>query len=67
LARQAHGGRERLQVVDADGMAERWQESADEELDTPSLIKMTRTRQEGLEAIGVLLHGPCTSALGELE
>jgi hypothetical protein len=44
LARQAHGGRERLRVVDADGVAERRQESAGEELDALSLIKTARAR-----------------------
>jgi hypothetical protein len=66
LVRQAHGGRERLRVVDANGVAERQQESTSEELDALGLIKTTHARQEGLEAIGVL-HGPCTPALGELE
>jgi hypothetical protein len=66
LTRHAHGGHKHLRVVDADGVAERRQESDGEGLDTLSLIKTTRARQEGLEAIGVL-HGPCTPALGELE
>jgi hypothetical protein len=52
--------------VEADDVAERRQEFTSEELDALSLIKTTRARQEGLEAIGVL-HGPCTPALGELE
>jgi hypothetical protein len=66
LTRHAHGGHKHLRVVDADGVAERRQESDGEGLDTLSLIKTTCARQEGLEAIGVL-HGPCTPALGELE
>jgi hypothetical protein len=48
-------------------VAERRQKSAGEELYMLSLIKTTRARQEGLKAIGVLLRGPCTPALSELE
>jgi hypothetical protein len=53
--------------VDADGVAEWWQEPAGEELDALCLLQTTRTWQEGLETIGVLLHCTCTPALGELE
>jgi hypothetical protein len=53
--------------VDADGVAERRQEPSGEELDPLRLVKPAGARQEGLEPIGILLHGPRAAALGELK
>ena len=67
LPGQTHGRLEGLRVVNVDGVAERRQESAGEELDALPLVQPARSRQEGLEAVGVLLHGPCAPASCELE
>lgn len=54
-------------MVDADGVAERRQKTAGEELDALGLVEPTRARQEGLEAVGVFLHCSRASALGKFE
>ena len=53
--------------MNADSVAQRRQKSSCEELDALKLVQATGARKQGLEAIGVLLHCPCTSALGEFE
>lgn len=64
---QTHGRREGLRVVDADGMAERRQETAREELYALCLVQTVCSRQESLETIGIVLHCPGASALREFE
>jgi hypothetical protein len=53
--------------VDADGVAERRQEPSGEELDPLRLVEPAGARKEGLEPVGILLHGPRAAALRELE
>jgi hypothetical protein len=54
-------------VVQTDGVAQWWQQSAREELDALVLLKAARARKESLKPIAVFLHGSGATALGELE
>jgi hypothetical protein len=51
LARQAHRRRERLWVVDADRVVQRWKQTAGVQLDALGLIKPPCAKEESLEAV----------------
>jgi hypothetical protein len=58
LSGETHGPGERLQVVDADGVAHRREKTARVQLDALALLEATRAGQESLEPVGVVLHRP---------
>jgi len=53
--------------VDADGVAEGREKTAGEELDPLRFVQAASTREEGLEPIGVFLHGACPTTFRQLE
>lgn len=67
MAGEAHGYRKVLRVLHLDLQAERWKEASCEELHPLDFIEATSTRQQRLEAVLIIFHGPHTAAGRQLE
>ena len=67
LVRQTHRGSKGLGIVDVHRVTQGWKEAAGEELDPLGFVKPTGMGQEHLKPIGIVLDGPCASALRKLE
>jgi hypothetical protein len=63
LARQAHGSRDGLRVVDLDVEAERRKETPCEELDPLRLLEGSCTGEERLEAVLIVRDGARATAI----
>jgi hypothetical protein len=67
LPGEAHSRGQRLRTVESDGVAERREQTACEQLDSLGFVKPPSAKEETLEAVGVLFHGAGASALRQLE
>jgi hypothetical protein len=67
LPGEAHGRGQRLRVVKPDGVAEGWEQTAGEKLDSLRFVKPPDAEEEALKMVGVFLHRPGASALRQLE
>jgi hypothetical protein len=67
LARQAHSCGQRLRIVDPHIKAERWEEPAGEQLDPLRLVEVTRTWEQCLEAVLILLDGTGAATVRQFE
>jgi hypothetical protein len=64
---ETHGPIKCLRVVDANDVAQRGKKTACVELDALALHEATHARQQGLEPVGVFLHGPGATTLHQIE